>query len=151
MWYGDLVTPYWWDDLWLKEAFATWMSFAVVHDWRPEWNVWLEFEHERAEAMELVDGFVVPLRQALEQRLEHFKPLLDVRQVKRETQALCALQPVMAAFALHQPHQRGRVDVRFSGEVHEAAFLGGIDFFDAQRRRPLAQRGDSHEILRRLR
>ncbi|MCG8443350.1 MAG: M1 family metallopeptidase, partial [Caulobacterales bacterium] len=24
MWFGDYVTPPWWDDLWLKEAFAVW-------------------------------------------------------------------------------------------------------------------------------
>jgi puromycin-sensitive aminopeptidase len=53
MWYGDLVTMAWWDDLWLNEAFATWMAFTVVADWRPEWQMWLDFEHHRAAAFSL--------------------------------------------------------------------------------------------------
>jgi puromycin-sensitive aminopeptidase len=53
MWYGDLVTMAWWDDLWLNEAFATWMAFAIVDDWRPEWRMWHDFQHGRAAALEL--------------------------------------------------------------------------------------------------
>jgi puromycin-sensitive aminopeptidase len=53
MWYGDLVTMAWWDDLWLNEAFATWMAFEVVDRWRPEWRVWHEFQHGRAAALDL--------------------------------------------------------------------------------------------------
>jgi puromycin-sensitive aminopeptidase len=53
MWYGDLVTMAWWDDLWLNEAFATWMAYTVVDGWHPEWGVWLDFMHSRASAFAL--------------------------------------------------------------------------------------------------
>jgi puromycin-sensitive aminopeptidase len=53
MWYGDLVTMAWWDDLWLNEAFATWMAYRVVDAWRPEWRMWQGFEHDRAAALAL--------------------------------------------------------------------------------------------------
>ncbi len=55
MWYGDLVTMAWWDDLWLNEAFATWMAFHVVDQWRPDWHMWHDFQHHRAAALRL-DG-----------------------------------------------------------------------------------------------
>ena len=53
MWYGDLVTMAWWDDLWLNEAFATWMAFQIVDDWKPDWKLWHDFQHARAAALEL--------------------------------------------------------------------------------------------------
>ena len=53
MWYGDLVTMAWWDDLWLNEAFATWMAFHIVDDWKPEWKMWQDFQHGTAAALEL--------------------------------------------------------------------------------------------------
>ena len=39
MWFGDLVTMSWWDDLWLNEAFATWLSRKIVGQYRPDWEV----------------------------------------------------------------------------------------------------------------
>ncbi len=43
MWFGDLVTMQWWDDLWLNESFATWVGTKAV-DWLfPEWSMWTQF------------------------------------------------------------------------------------------------------------
>jgi puromycin-sensitive aminopeptidase len=51
MWYGDLVTMAWWDDLWLNEAFATWMAFQIVDAWQPDWKMWNDFQHYRSAAL----------------------------------------------------------------------------------------------------
>ncbi len=52
-WFGNWVTMRWWDDLWLNEAFATWMAFKIVDAWNPAWRMWLEFDQGKAAAMHL--------------------------------------------------------------------------------------------------
>ena len=37
-WFGNLVTMPWWNDIWLNEAFATWMGNKIVHLLHPEYR-----------------------------------------------------------------------------------------------------------------
>ncbi|MFJ5227455.1 aminopeptidase N [Streptomyces sp. NPDC088400] len=47
MWFGDLVTMRWWDDLWLKESFADFMgSFSMVEATRFT-DGWITFANNR--------------------------------------------------------------------------------------------------------
>ena len=42
-WFGDLVTMNWWDDLWLNESFATFMSYKAMNELEPDYDMFSDF------------------------------------------------------------------------------------------------------------
>jgi aminopeptidase N len=47
MWFGNLVTMQWWDDLWLNESFAEWASYYTLAEATRFTNSWTVFNAER--------------------------------------------------------------------------------------------------------
>ena len=52
-WFGNLVTPVWWDDIWLNEAFAEWLGVKIADAWRPELGVRANLTIAALDAMNL--------------------------------------------------------------------------------------------------
>ncbi|HWI42417.1 MAG TPA: aminopeptidase N [Nocardioides sp.] len=46
-WFGNIVTPRWWDDLWLNESFAEYMGYRVTADATAYDDAWLHQSYAR--------------------------------------------------------------------------------------------------------
>ena len=68
MWFGDLVTMRWFDDVWMKEVFANFMAATIVHPTFPDVNHELRFLTEHYPAAYAVDRTqgTHPIRQELD-------------------------------------------------------------------------------------
>ncbi len=51
MWFGDLVTMEWWNDIWLNEGFASWMETKALEAWKPSWDLRQSDARSSAKAM----------------------------------------------------------------------------------------------------
>lgn len=47
MWFGNMVTMRWWNDVWLNESFAEWASYTATNECTDYKNIWTEFNSRR--------------------------------------------------------------------------------------------------------
>ncbi|KAJ8035811.1 Aminopeptidase N [Holothuria leucospilota] len=55
-WFGNLVTPEWWDDLWLNEGFASYVEYLGVNFTEPTWKMMEQFLVEDLEYVFTLDA-----------------------------------------------------------------------------------------------
>jgi aminopeptidase N len=67
MWFGDLVTMAWWDDLWLNESFADWMGDKIADEVYPEYGLSMT---ELNAIQNVMVGDARPSAQAIRQPVE---------------------------------------------------------------------------------
>ncbi len=66
-WFGDLVTPKWWNDIWLNESFATWMENKIAAKLFPKG----EYDRETLrDEMEVMDHDALSSARAIRQEIK---------------------------------------------------------------------------------
>jgi len=108
MWFGDLVTMKWWDDLWLNESFAEYMGYLATAEATRFKTPWIEFAVATKDGARRQDQF--PTTHPI---------VADIPDVEAVTLNLDFITYNKGAAALQQ----------LVGWVGEAAFFKGIETY----------------------
>lgn len=103
-WFGNLVTMKWWDDLWLNEAFATWLGNKVTGKLQPQFHTDRNILEGAMAAME-ADSLASTRRIA--------EPITDFTQI-------------MSAFDVITYRKGGAVLSMFESYIGETQFRDGV-------------------------
>ncbi len=138
-WFGDLVTPAWWDDIWLNESFANWMGYRIGNAWRPELDIGVGAVGEGLAAM-TTDALEVgrPIHQHIETN-DEIDGAFDQITYGKGGQ-------VIAMIAAYMGDEKFRDGVRLHLSRHRYGNATTEDFFKA-----LADSGKDPRILAAMR
>ena len=166
MWFGDLVTMRWWDDLWLNEAFASWASnWAGVHctEFTDEWATFLAagkmlgYRQDMSPATHPIRGEVPNVAQAMANfdAITYTKGASVLKQLMAyvgEETFVAGLRGLLPAARLGQ-HRARRPDVGDRGGrgPRPRRLDGRLAGPSRHRRRPPGRRGDHGDVARRRR
>jgi hypothetical protein len=138
-WFGDLVTPAWWDDLWLNESFANAMGYLIGQAWRPDLDIWSGVLDEGYAAMDM-DSLLAgrTVRQ----------PIATTAQIDSAFDRITYGKggQVLAMFGTYMGRERFRDGVRRYIAAHRHGTATSDDFFAA-----LSQAGGDPRLVPALR
>jgi len=123
-WFGDLVTPAWWDDIWLNESFANWMGFRIGNEWRPDLNI---------KAGALAEGFQAMRTDALVAGRAIHQPIPTNMQIDEAFDSITYGKGghVVAMIAGYMGDEKFRAGVRGYMAAHRYGNATSADFFGA--------------------
>jgi aminopeptidase N len=124
-WFGDLVTMEWWNDIWLNEGFATWMSSKPLKQWKPEWQFDLDDVSDANRTME-IDSLAStrPIEQAADTPAQ-IQELFDGIAYDKAAAVLRMIEAYLG-------EQTFRDGVNAYIKQHEYANANAADFWNAQ-------------------
>lgn len=125
-WFGNLVTPVWWDDLWLNEGFASWMATKATDGLHPSWEVSFDQVSTRERAMSA---------DALASARQIREPIVDAGDMDlafdsitySKGQAVLEMFEAWLGPERFQAGVRGYLDAHAHGTATTADFLGALE------------------------